>query len=94
MKEVFLDFFIGKKADVFRLKSGDELDIRGDFLYANGRQLVIPSKGVRDKFASLREKGYKPYKALVSFIVEWVKKETGESAAVILPEIWFNKAKK
>ena len=94
MKEVFLDFFIGKKADVFRLKSGDELDIRGDFLYANGRQLVIPSKVVRDKFASLREKGYKPYKALVSFIVEWVKKETGESAAVILPEIWFNKAKK
>lgn len=32
-----------------------------------------------------------PYKAKVCFIVEWVKQETGESAAVILPEIWLKK---
>ncbi len=91
LQDVFLDFFIGKKADVFKLKSGDELEIRGDFLYANGNQLVIPSKAVRKKLADLREKGYKPYKARVCFIVEWVKKETGESAAVILPDIWLKK---
>lgn len=76
---------------MFKLKSGDELEIRGDFLYANGKQLVIPSKAVREKLADLREKGYKPYKARVCFIVEWVKKETGESAAVILPDIWLRK---
>ena len=87
MKDVFLDFFIGKKADVFKLKSGDELEIRGDFLYANGKRLVIPSNAVREKLAGLRERGYRPYRAQVNFIVEWVKKETGESAAVILPDI-------
>ena len=87
MKDVFLDFFIGKKADVFKLKSGDELEIRGDFLYANGKRLVIPSNAVREKLAGLRERGYRPYRAQVNFIVEWVKKETGESAAVILPAI-------
>ena len=53
---VFLDFFIGKKADVFRLKSSDELEIRGDFLYANGKKLVIPSNAVREKLAALRAK--------------------------------------
>lgn len=90
-KDVFLDFFIGKKAEVFALKSGDELEIRGDFLYANGNKLVIPSKAVREKIAALRKKGYTPYKARVCFIVEWVKQETGESAAVILPEIWLKK---
>ena len=92
MKDVFLDFFIGKKTEVFALKSGAELDIKGDFLYANGKKLVIPSKAVREKLAALREKGYTPYKAKVCFIVEWVKQETGESAAVILPEIWLKKS--
>lgn len=92
MKDVFLDFFIGKKAEVFALKSGDELEIRGDVLFANGNKLVIPSKAVRGKLAVLREKGYAPYKARVCFIVEWVKQETGESAAVILPEIWLKKS--
>lgn len=87
MHDVFLDFFIGKKADVFKLKSGDELEIRGDFLYANGKRLVIPSNAIREKLAGLRERGYRPYRAQVNFIVEWVKKETGESAAVILPNI-------
>lgn len=91
LKDVFLDFFIGKKTEVFALKSGDKLEIRGDFLYANGNKLVIPSKAVREKLAALREKGYVPYKARVCFIVEWVKQETGESAAVILPEIWLKK---
>lgn len=87
MKDVFLDFFIGKKADVFKLKSGDELEICGDFICANGKRLVIPSNAVREKLAGLRERGYRPYRAQVNFIVEWVKKETGESAAVILPDI-------
>ncbi|MGN1422172.1 MAG: 3'-5' exonuclease, partial [Oscillospiraceae bacterium] len=91
MKDVFLDFFIGKKGEVFALKSGDELEVRGDFLYANGNKLVIPSKAVREKLAALRQKGYTPYKARVCFIVEWVKQETGQSAAVILPEIWLKK---
>ena len=92
MKDVFLDFFIGKKAEVFALQSGDELEIMGDVLYANGNKLVIPSKAVREKLADLRKKGYVPYKAIVSFIVEWVKQETEESAAVILPEIWLKKS--
>lgn len=91
MKDVFLDFFIGKKADVFKLKSGDELEICGDFICANGKRLVIPSNAVREKLAGLRERGYRPYRAKVNFIIEWVKKETGESAAVILPEIWLKK---
>ncbi|MGN0650269.1 MAG: RecQ family ATP-dependent DNA helicase [Oscillospiraceae bacterium] len=91
MKDVFLDFFIGKKAEVFALKSGDELEIMGDFLYADGKRLVIPSNAVRKKLAALREKGYTPYKARVCFIVEWVKQETAQSAAVILPEIWLKK---
>lgn len=91
IKDVYLDFFIGKKADVFKLKSGDELEIQRDFLYANGKKLVIPSKVVREKLAALRKKGYKLYKSQVGFIVEWVKKETGESAAVILPEIRLRK---
>lgn len=90
MKDVFLDFFIGKKADVFKLRSGDELEIRGNFLYANGKKLVIPSKAVREKLEGLRTKGYVPYKAKVCFIVEWVNQETGESAAVVLSDIWLH----
>lgn len=91
LDDVYLDFFLGKKADVFKLKSGDTLQIKGNFLYANGEKLVIPSKAVREKLDDLRSKGYKPYKARVRFIVEWIKKETGESAAVVLPDIWLRK---
>lgn len=91
MKDVYLDFFINKKVNEFGLKSGNELEIRGDFLYAYGKQLVMPSNAARKKLAALRERGYRPYKARVCFIVEWTKKETGESAEVILPEIRLRK---
>lgn len=92
IKDVFLDYFIGKKADVFKMKSGDELDIRGYYLYANGKKLVIPSKAFREKLSALSKRGYKPFASQICFIIEWKKRETGEIAAVILPEIRLRKS--
>lgn len=91
LRDVVLDFFIGKKREVFRLKSGDLLRVGADGLYFEDMLIVKLSKAVREKVDRLRVGGYVPIRAEVGFIVEWIKQGTGESAAVILPNIYFRK---
>lgn len=91
LRDVVLDWFIGRKEQVFALKSGDVLQVRGSMLYSGNQLMVKPSRAVREKIDSLRARGYVPTRAEVGFIVEWIKQETKESAAVILPDIYFRK---
>lgn len=94
LRDVFLDFFLDKKEQVFKLKSGDELQIRNDALFSGNTKIVAFSNEVKRRFERLCKKGYIPVRAEIAFIVEWIKKETEESAAVILPNIYFRKDKK
>ena len=91
LRDVVLDYFIGKKQIVFRIKSGDVLEIRANGLYYDNTLIVKLSRAICEKIDRLRLQGYIPVKAEVGFIVEWVKQETNESAAVILPNLYFRK---
>ncbi len=93
LKDVVLDWFIGRKEQVFALKSGDKLQVRGSMLYSGNQPIVKPARAVREKIDALLARGYTPTRAEVGFIVEWVKQETEESAAVILPNIYFRKGR-
>lgn len=91
LHDVVLDFFINRKELVFKLKSGDELQIRDDALFSGNKKVVAFSNGTKIRIEKLCKKGYTPIRAEIAFIVEWVKKNTKESAAVILPNIYFKK---
>lgn len=91
LHDVVLDFFINRKELVFKLKSGDELQIRDDALFSGNKKVVAFSNGTKIRIEKLCKKGYTPIRAEIAFIVEWIKKNTKESAAVILPNIYFKK---
>ena len=94
LRDVFLDFFLDKKEQVFRLKSGDELQVRDDALFSGNTKVVAFSNEIKRRIERLRKKGYAPIRAEIAFIVEWIKKGTKQSAAVILPNIYFRKNRK
>ncbi len=60
LRDVFLDFFIGKKEQVFKLKSGDELQICDNMLYSWNTNMVVPSKDTREIINRIRKKAMFP----------------------------------
>ncbi len=92
-KDIYLDFCKGKKRFILSLKSGDELIIRGDTLYAMKNEKIYPvvrlSKKFKDEIVKMSAQGYFPTNAKIRFIAAWKGKEDIEYTAVILPEIYF-----
>ncbi len=91
-RDVLLDYFKGKKDIIFRLHSGTEMHFaEGGCLTAvvDGKcfKAVILSRACRERIAALEEKGYKPDKAYVSFVVAWKGENDDEETPVILPLI-------
>ena len=90
-KDVVLDFFKEKKELIFKLQSGSSLKIDGIYLTAEidsrSIHVVKLSKACVKRLDNLREKGYKPYKASVRFIVAWKGENNDDESAVILPEM-------
>ena len=94
-RDVFLDFFEGKKRQILQLRSGDPLTIRADGLYAGGPQdsfnAVALSKNMRAELGRLRSVGFKLDHAKIRFILAWKSKEKpdGDELAVILPTLYL-----
>lgn len=92
-KDVVLDFFKEKKELIFKLQSGSQLTVDGIYLAAeidsHTIRVVKLSKACVKRLDNLREKGYKPYKASVRFIVAWKGENNDDESAVILPEMYL-----
>jgi len=95
-RDIFLGFFKGKKNIIGKLRSGFELVVNGNVLYFNSekglQKIAVLSKSFQEKAASLRQKGYAPYKAKIRFIVAWKNIDDDIESAIILPDIYFRKA--
>ncbi|MGN0587678.1 MAG: UvrD-helicase domain-containing protein, partial [Oscillospiraceae bacterium] len=94
-KDMYLDFFKGKKRFILSLKSGAELLIRGNELFAEHDGKFYPaayfSKKFREDAAKIARLGYYPLKAKIRFIAAWKGEGDEEETAIILPEIYFAK---
>lgn len=94
-RDVVLDFFKGRKRDIFRMRSGNELFVSGDHIYADidGRRIKVVkfSKGFRERLEKLYNKGYHLVSSKVRFIVAWKGKADEEETAVLLPDISFRR---
>ena len=90
-RDVVLDFFKGKKAQLLRLHSGSPLEL--DRGYLTARMDGAPfraaklSKACVATLGELREKGYRPVSAEVRFVVAWKGKEDAQETAVLLADV-------
>lgn len=90
-RDVVLDFFKGKKAQLLRLHSGSPLEPDQGYLTAqmDGKPCRVAkfSKAFAVKLGELCEKGYYPISAKVRFVVAWKGKEDDQETAVLLADI-------
>ena len=90
-RDVVLDFFKGKKAQLLRLHSGSPLELDREYLTArmDGKPFRAAklSKACVAKLGELRGKGYRPVSAEVRFVVAWKGKEDDRETAVLLADI-------
>lgn len=96
-KDVFLDFFKDKRDLIFRLRSGTELYIDGEFMCAKIENKTVRvlkfSKACISRIEELEKKGYHPYGGAVRFIVAWKGEGDDTQTAVILPDLFFKQGK-
>ena len=94
-KDVFLNFFKDKKSLIVRLRSGQALTVKEDFLYVrlgNVSNCVAKfSKSCLEKIKHLNKQGYKISSAEIRFIVAWKSLEDTSETAIILPTLHFKK---
>ncbi len=87
-RDVYLDYFKGKKAEILNLRSGDPLFFDHDYLRTeNGTRVLSLSKKKKEELAPLLAKGYKVSSATVRYIVAWKGKDDEEESAVILADL-------
>lgn len=95
-KDVFLDFFKDKKELIFKLHSGTELCLDGEYLSAEIESRTVRvakcSKSCISHIDELQKKGYLPYKAAVRFVVAWQGEKDDSETAVILPDLFLKQA--
>lgn len=90
-KDVVLDFFKGKKAQILSLRSGSPLEIGPNHLATqlDGRRFQVAkfSRACAAKLGELRDKGYSVISADVRFVVAWKGKEDDDETAVLLADL-------
>ena len=87
-KDVYLDYFKGKKEQILKLRSGQPLCFDDGYLrLPSGERVVCISNKMREELLGWTEKGYHVKSAKINFIVAWKSKEDAEETAVILPEL-------
>ncbi|MGN0037347.1 MAG: RecQ family ATP-dependent DNA helicase [Bacteroidaceae bacterium] len=95
-KDVFLDFFKTRKADILAQRAGRPLCYAGHRLYdASGQKpLVQLSQKMQDELARLEAEGYAVTSASVRFIVSWKPQDADKEEpeyAVLLPDLVLTK---
>ena len=94
-KDVVLDFFKDKKDFIMKLRSGDVLEVDGDYLsgVVDGKlvRLIKYSKSFKEKLDELKSNGYETSVATIRFILAWKGKEDEVETPIILPDLSLNK---
>ena len=95
-RDVVLDFFKGKKAQLLRLHSGSPLELDQGYLTAqlDGKPFRAAklSRACAAKLDEWCSKGYSPVSAEVRFLVAWKGKEDDQETAVLLAEVRLSAA--
>lgn len=91
-KDVYLDFFKGKKKEIFQLRSGDELlFVENELRDRMGNSIVRLSSKARTQLETAEKKGYYVTSSKVRFVVAWKGKDDTEMSAVVLPDLYLKK---
>ena len=85
MRDVWLDFFRGRKEIVLRLRSGDNLQYEDGYLLdEQGFNIVALSASGKDKLKAWTDKGYEVAGAKVSYTLAWRPQDSEMEYAVCL----------
>ena len=91
-RDVYLDFFKGKKMQILQLRSGMPLYYdNGHLRISSGETMACLSTQMCQELADWATKGYLVKSAKILFIVAWKGKDETEDAAVLLPELVLQK---
>ena len=93
MRDVWLDFFKGRKDFVLRLRSGDSLQYKDGYLL-NEQEIYIAalSASGKEKLKTWTDKGYEVANAKVSYTLAWRPKDSYIEYAVCLANVVLSKA--
>ena len=92
MRDVWLDFFKGRKDIVLRLRSGDTLQYHDGFLLSQqGINVAALSASGKDKLKAWTEKGYEVTSAKVSYTLAWRPMDSETEHAVCLANLVLSK---
>ena len=92
MHDVKLDFFKGRKEIVLRLRSGDNLLYKDDYLLnEQGGYIAALSASGKDKLKMWTDKGYEVTGAKVSYTVAWKPQSSNTEYAVCLVNVVLTK---
>ena len=88
MRDVWLDFFKGRKDIVLRLRSGDCVQYQDGYLLNDqGINIVALSASGKDKLKAWTNKGYEVTSAKVSYTLAWKPQDSETEYAVCLANI-------
>jgi len=92
-KDVVLSYFKDKSAEIFSLLSGAELMVERQYLKVKSGSQEIKlakfSKSCMEKLAGYSQKCYRPYKAVVRFVVAWKDKQENKEYPIILTDLYL-----
>ena len=92
MRDVWLDFFKGRKEIVLRLKSGDSLQYQDGYLLNNQSiNIIALSASGKDKLKAWTDKGYEVTSAKVSYTLAWKPQDSETEYAVCLANVVLSK---
>ena len=88
MRDVWLDFFKGRKDIVLRLRSGDSLHYdNGYLLNEQGINVAALSASGKEKLKAWTDKGYTVTSARVSYTLAWRPVDSKTEYAVCLANV-------
>lgn len=91
-KDVWLDYFEGRRSLVKQLMAGQKLTLQGEEGLAHQGQTILKfSKQFKEKVTAQKEGGYHLKSAKVNLMVYWQKEGASQEVLVVLPEVYFEK---
>ena len=95
MRDVWLDFFKGRKDIVLRLRSGDNLQYKDGYLM-NEQDINVAalSASGKDKLKAWTDKGYEVVSVRVSYTLAWKPQDSNIEYAVCLANLHLAKQEK
>jgi ATP-dependent DNA helicase RecQ len=90
LKDIWLDYFLGKQKLLAKLRSGDVLTVIGDeCVNGVGQPVVQFSRRMMTQIDELRSRGYRLTGARVNFLLYWQKEDSDREFQILLPELFF-----